>query len=158
MNNLNLKQNHIYIMRLNKLLKISLISLILVFVGFLILIIPKINQEIPVIEILNFSTDKNTYSSHEEMKILVLLKSPKEIENVTLNVWGIKPYSYAYINESKTLNLKRGENEIVFLTKTPYCTSGCGGVHPGPYEIYVKVFVNGKETANSSTKINLVQG
>jgi hypothetical protein len=139
--------------------KVGLIALILaVSIGFLVFKIPKTNQEIPVIEILSFSTDKNTYSSHEEMKILLLLKSSKEIENITVNVWGIKPYNYAYINESKTLNLKRGENEIVFLARTPYCTSGCGGVYPGLYDLYAEVFMNDEKIANTTTKINLVQG
>jgi len=139
--------------------KVGLISLILaVSIGFLIFKIPKTNQEIPVIEILSFSTDKDTYSSNEEIRIFVSLKTSKEMENVTVNVWGIKPYNYAYINESKTLNLKRGENEIVFLAKTPYCTSGCGGVRPGPYNLYVEVFANGEEMANTTTKINLIQG
>jgi hypothetical protein len=80
------------------------------------------------------------------------------MENITVNVWGIKPYNYAYINESKTLNLKRGENEIVFLARTPYCTSGCGGVYPGLYDLYAEVFMNDEKIANTTTKINLVQG
>jgi hypothetical protein len=113
------------------------------------------NQEI---EILKFTTDKKTYGSYEEMKISVLLKSPKDVENVAINVFGIMPRVYAYVNESKIVNLKEGENEIVFLTKTPYCTSGCGGVYPGPYDLYAKVFFKGEEVTNSTTTINLVQG
>jgi hypothetical protein len=145
-------------MRITELLKVGLISLI--FLAILILNSSRFgnNQETSSIEILNFSTDKKTYGSYEDMKISVLLRSPKKFENVTINVFGIRPRVYAYINESKIVDLEEGKNEIVFLAKTPYCTSGCGGVYPGPYDLFVKVFVNGEEMSTSTTKINLVQG
>jgi hypothetical protein len=145
-------------MRITELLKVGLISLI--FLAILILNSSRFgnNQETSSIEILNFSTDKKTYGSYEDMKISVLLRSLKNFENVTINVFGIRPRVYAYINESKIVNLEEGKNEIVFLAKTPYCTSGCGGVYPGPYDLFVKVFVNGEEMTTSTTKINLVQG
>ncbi|MEM5879139.1 MAG: hypothetical protein QXU74_01460 [Candidatus Aenigmatarchaeota archaeon] len=115
-------------------------------------------QETSEIEILNFTTDKNTYSSYEDMKISLLIKSSKDLENVTIRVWGIKPRNYAYINDSKIVNLKEGENEITFTEKTPYCTSGCGGVYPGPYDLNAEVWINGKSVANSTKTINLVKG
>jgi hypothetical protein len=145
-------------MRLSQFLQISFLFSIALILS--LIFIPNLNLETKnrQIEILNFTTDKKTYGSYEEMKILVLLKSPKDVENVTINVFGIRPRVYAYVNESKIVNLKEGENEIVFLAKTPYCTSGCGGVYPGPYDLYAKVFFNGKEVTNSTTTINLAQG
>jgi hypothetical protein len=147
-------------MPVTEFLKLGSISAFLVFFSIFILTSSHFtsNQETSNVEVLNFSTDKKTYGSYEDMKISVLLKSSKNLENVSVNVFGIRPRVYAYVNETKIVNLKKGENEVVFLAKTPYCTSGCGGVYPGPYDLYVKVFVNGEEIANSKTTINLVQG
>ncbi len=108
------------------------------------------------IEIAMLTTDKNTYGSHEDMKVSVLIRSSKSFENVTVSLSGIKPYNHAYVKESKIVNLFQGENEIVFYVKTPYCTSGCGGVYPGPYDINAEILINGEQVANSSTKVNLV--
>jgi hypothetical protein len=151
------QKKSILIMLTNNFIKATLILSLIIVGSILASSITKntINQKV---EIVSFETDKKVYRSNEEMKIFVFLKSSKEFENVTVNVYGIIPRAYAYINESKTVNLKNGENRIVFQTKTPYCTSGCGGVNPGSYDLYVKVFIDGKEVTNSTTKINLVQG
>lgn len=140
---------------LNKVLIAFAISTIVLIVA----ILPNMQnnkQDESFVQIINFTTDKKTYSSFEEMKIFVKLISKKDLENVTLKVWGIKPRNYAYINESKTLNLKKGENEIIFLAKTPYCTSGCGGVYPGPYDLFLEVESESKIVAKSSLTINLI--
>jgi len=110
----------------------------------------------PQLQITEFKTDKNTYSSYEEMKISLKLKSSEDLENVTIVVWGIKPRNYAYVNVSKNVDLKKGENEFFISAKTPRCTSGCGGVYPGPYELNAEVWFNGKALANSNLRINLV--
>ncbi len=110
----------------------------------------------PGIEIATLTTDKDTYGSHEDMEVSVLVRSSESLENATVSLSGIKPYNRAYVKESKTVNLSRGENEIVFNAKTPYCTSGCGGVYPGPYDINAEILINGEQVANSSTTINLV--
>ncbi|MEM7816005.1 MAG: hypothetical protein QXN71_02720 [Candidatus Aenigmatarchaeota archaeon] len=115
-------------------------------------------QQSPEIGILSFTTDKPTYSSHEEMKISVIVRSSVNIENATAKVYGIKPYNHAYVNELKIVNLSKGDNEITFFAKTPYCTSGCGGVYPGPYNLTAEILVNGELVANSTTTINLVKG
>ncbi|MEM5836383.1 MAG: hypothetical protein QXY24_01455 [Candidatus Aenigmatarchaeota archaeon] len=138
---------------------IPIFASIIVITILLMSTYPKMieSQKHPEIEILNFATDKNTYSSYEDMKISLLIKSSKDLENVTIRVWGIKPRNYAYINDSKIVNLKEGENEITFTEKTPYCTSGCGGVYPGPYDLNAEVWINGKSVANSTKTINLVK-
>ncbi|MEM7821470.1 MAG: hypothetical protein QXX38_01510 [Candidatus Aenigmatarchaeota archaeon] len=92
------------------------------------------------------------------MKIFLVLKASKNLENVSIKIWGIKPRNYAYVDLSKTVNLMVGENKIAFTTKTPFCTSGCGGVFPGPYELYAEVFVENEKVSNSSLTINLVKG
>ncbi|MEM5870219.1 MAG: hypothetical protein QXR09_03600, partial [Candidatus Aenigmatarchaeota archaeon] len=91
---------------------IPIFASIIVITILLMSTYPKMieSQKHPEIEILNFATDKNTYSSYEDMKISLLIKSSKDLENVTIRVWGIKPRNYAYINDSKIVNLKEGEN------------------------------------------------
>ncbi len=110
----------------------------------------------PGIEIAMLTTDKNTYGSHEDMRVSVLIRSSESLEKATVSLSGIKPYNRAYVKESKIVNLSQGENEIVFNAKTPYCTSGCGGVYPGPYDLNVEILITGGLVVNSSTTINLV--
>lgn len=112
-------------------------------------------QEIPNAEIIKFATNKKTYGSYEEMKISVIVRSSKNFQ-AKVNVSGIKPHSHAYINDSRLVNLTTGENEITFFEKTPHCTSGCGGVYPGPYDLNVEIFVKETLVADSITTINLV--
>ena len=87
------------------------------------------NSSIPVqetgkieVQILNFSTDKSTYSSKETLKATVIINSSAQLNDVRVNLWGIKPRGYAYINDTKIVNLSAGKNEITFLATTPYCT------------------------------------
>lgn len=116
----------------------------------------KANEATQTIEIIKFVTDKEKYGSYEEMKVYATIKSSENFENVKINIFGIKPYNYAYINDSKTVNLTTGENEIIFSEKTPHCTSGCGGVYPGSYNLYIEVFLSGELVSNSSTTIELI--
>ncbi len=104
----------------------------------------------------SFTTDKETYGSEEDMKITIIIHSDAEIKNLTARVSGIKPYRTAFIDNSKTVDVVSGDNEIIFSEKTPYCTSGCGGVYPGPYNLNAEIFINGEMAANSTTTINLV--
>ncbi|MEM5793191.1 MAG: hypothetical protein QXY45_02425 [Candidatus Aenigmatarchaeota archaeon] len=108
------------------------------------------------IDIIDFRTDKDTYSSFEEIRISLLIKSSGNFQDVQVNVLGIKPRQYYYINESKIINLTKGYNEISFISKTPHCTSGCGGVYPGPYNITSEVLLNGKFVCNKTIQINLI--
>jgi hypothetical protein len=142
-------------------------SIIAIPIGLLILLalfIPrylsdtKMNEKLQAVEITKFTTDKEKYGSYEEMKIYVTIKSSKNFGNVKVNVFGIKPHNYAYINDSKIVNLTTGENEIIFSEKTPYCTSGCGGVYPGPYNLHAEVFLDEKLISTSFTTIELVSG
>lgn len=105
--------------------------------------------------ILEFSTDKEIYSSFEDMYVRIVIFSESQLNNVSIQLIGIKPRQYAYVNDSKQITLLAGRNEVLFVEKTPYCTSGCGGVYPGPYQIEVRVYHRGKLIANSSKTIHL---
>ncbi len=105
--------------------------------------------------ILSVSTDKNEYGSHEEAIITVAAMVSENIEGVTVKVWGITPYSKNYIESEKIVDLIEGENLIEFVEITPYCTAGCGGVYPGPYDLHALIELNGKEIAKTKTSIIL---
>ena len=84
------------------------------------------NSSIPVqetgkieVQILNFSTDKSTYSSKETLKATVIINSSIQLNGVRVNLWGIKPRGHAYINDTKIVNLSAGENEITFPSYYP---------------------------------------
>ena len=108
------------------------------------------------IKISEFSTNKETYGSYEEMIVSVVVVSSKNLKNVTINLFGIQPYRFAYINESKTVDIAAGKTQISFAVKTPSCTSGCGGVYPGSYEIHTEVLIDGMVVAKSTKNITLV--
>ena len=108
------------------------------------------------LEIKEFKTDKKTYGSYEEIQFTVKIISNQNVKNAEVKITGIKPYSYPYINQSNTVNLSLGENNFTFKAKTPNCTSGCGGVYPGPYDVYLDIFINGSLIKNEKTIINLV--
>jgi hypothetical protein len=104
---------------------------------------------------ISVSTDKEEYTSYEEIKIVVSAVSSKEIENATVKVWGITPYSRNHIESEKKVQLNEGETVIEFTETAPACTSGCGGVFPGPYNIKVLIQKDETELANAKTGIVL---
>lgn len=103
------------------------------------------------------STDKGVYGSNEQVLIRVMVLSPSNLSNVTFNIWGIRPGNTAHINQSRVVNLKQGPNDFVIPATTPHCTSGCGGVYPGPYKIFAELWFDG-EMAGANTTITLEQG
>jgi hypothetical protein len=114
------------------------------------------SREPLLISIVSFSSDKPTYGSSEQMVFSVVLNSSGPAENAVINIFGIKPYRYAYINDTKLVALESGINIINFTETAPYCTAGCGGVYPGPYEIHANIFVGDVLVANATTTITLV--
>jgi hypothetical protein len=115
----------------------------------------KTEPETVQVEIKDFTTDKDIYGSNEELRASSTVLSPGGIKGVMIKLIGIKPNNYAYINSSQTVDLNSGENEIIFIVITPHCTSGCGGVYPGPYDLNVEVFVEEKLVASSTVSITL---
>jgi len=107
------------------------------------------------LEIKDFSTDKKTYGSFEEIKAYLTVVSSGEAEEVLIKLTGIKPRNHAYINSSQTVHLDSGENKIIFSVTTPRCTSGCGGVAAGPYDLNAEIFIKEDMAASSVISINL---
>ncbi|MFH1294755.1 MAG: hypothetical protein ABIH90_02320 [Candidatus Aenigmatarchaeota archaeon] len=99
---------------------------------------------------ISVETNKAVYGSYEGVLVKVVVVSPSDLDG-TLKVWGIRPGSFAHINQTKSVNLKKGENEFVFQAQTPKCTSGCGGVYPGPYQVVAELWIDGKPTVTNTT-------
>ncbi|MEM0360609.1 MAG: hypothetical protein QXK06_04720 [Candidatus Diapherotrites archaeon] len=104
----------------------------------------------------SISTDKNQYGSNEKATITVTASVSESLKNAKIKIWGIKPYSKNYIESEKVVDLSEGQNTIEFVETTPYCTAGCGGVFPGPYDLFTSVEFNGLELAKAKTEITLV--
>ncbi len=103
---------------------------------------------------LKIFTDKEIYKQGEEIRINVSFFSPQELESVQIKVSGIKARYGDYISLEKTLNLKKGENVIEFLSRVPYCSS-CTGVSPGEHEIKVEIIFNDTVLASASKNITI---
>ncbi len=106
---------------------------------------------------LSILTDRNEYGSNEEAVITVVANSSKNIEGAVVKVWGIAPYGSNYIEVQKIFDLIEGENRAKFVAETPYCTSGCGGVYPGPYDLYASIEYNGEELTGGIITIMLTK-
>jgi len=107
------------------------------------------------IEIIEFRTDKDTYSSRENVEISIKITSSED-RQVTAKIKGIQPLNRPHIESSKKVDIGEGENKINFNEKTPYCTSGCGGVSPGEYNLDIEILDGEEIIVNSTTTINLV--
>ncbi len=115
------------------------------------------NIEEPLaVSIVSFTSDEQVYGSSDKMVFSIVINSSAAVENASISIHGIKPYRRAYVDDTKTAALDFGTNSINFTETAPYCTSGCGGVYPGPYEINAQVFVDDVIVANSSITVNLV--
>ncbi len=109
------------------------------------------------IEIQNFKSDKDTYGSREKIQFSLLLLSNNDIKEAEIKINGIQPYQYAYINKSKMISLNQGENTIIIEAEAPTCTSGCGGVRPGPYDIVADILINNEIIESEIIIINLTE-
>ena len=116
-------------------------------------------EEHLLVSIVSFSTDKQTYGSSEPINMTVVLNSSGYAEELRVHVFGIKPnVNFYYINRYKFANVSAGENTVILNATTPYCTAGCAGVYPGPYELYAEVIAGSEILSNASTVITLVSG
>ena len=112
----------------------------------------------PEIEILEFSTDKNTYASNEEIKASLVVESSEQVNAVKVNLLGVLVGGTYRVSAEREMDLAMGEKRIEISAMTPYCTSGCGGVHPGEYDVKVEIEKDWEVLAEASLKINLVKG
>jgi hypothetical protein len=104
-----------------------------------------------------FGTDKKSYSSREKIFFSVNIVAERDVENAQVKVSGIKPYQTPYINEIRPVNLKKGENKIIVEAIAPSCTTGCGGIYPGAYDVIAELFVENILIDRSTSSINLVE-
>ncbi len=109
------------------------------------------------VKITEFNTDKPTYSSYEEIELKINLLAETEIKNAEIRVAGIQPHQIAYLKEEKIIDLPKGESTILIESQAPSCTSGCGGVYPGPYDITVELLVEDNLIDSRTTTIELVE-
>lgn len=108
------------------------------------------------VRITELKTDKAEYGSRETVIFTLYIDSKIDIRITEIKISGIKPSNIAYINETETRYIKKGENEIVIEVKTPSCTSGCGGVNPGSYTITAEMSADNKILSVAETRLNLV--
>jgi len=103
-------------------------------------------------------TDRQSYGSDEDILITVDIESNKAVQDAEIRVWGITVEGTSRIESSQKVELKTGQNSFLFSEKTPYCTSGCGGIKPGKYAVKAALFVEGGQVAETETFIELTQG
>ncbi|MGM5482670.1 MAG: hypothetical protein ACQESF_04370 [Nanobdellota archaeon] len=111
-------------------------------------------NDIENIEIANFTTDNNVYGSKQKIRAVAVVKSSDNIKLKT-RFHGIQPYRFPHIEQLKAVNLTAGENKINFTATTPYCTSGCGGVYPGYYQVSVELINKTGLLASKNISIRL---
>lgn len=107
------------------------------------------------IKIGDFLSDKNIYGSREKIYFTLEIWSESNIEKALIKIKGIEPYNYAYINKSKEIILYPGKNTFVVEAEAPSCTSGCGGVSSGAYDIHSEIIINNQTIDRAEITINL---
>lgn len=120
---------------------------------------PTVQENVALeIQVTGFSTDKNVYSSSQQLKAAIALNASKAAGGITARLHGINAKGSDKVDETKTIDLNAGKNTIEFLETTPYCTAGCGGVFPGPYQLLIEISDESGMLAQASATIELVKG
>ena len=112
----------------------------------------------PEAEIPAFLTSKEVYSSKEELNITVVINSTLGVDGIEVRLYGIQARGRNWIDRTTAIDLNKGRNTLVFNETTPNCTSGCGGIYPGPYDLNIELWAGGKLLAKASKAIELVKG
>jgi hypothetical protein len=101
-----------------------------------------LNSYSDLINITDFSTDKEIYQSKEKMNLTLDVYCSKNLENVDVKIFGIKDRGNNYkLNIKKVVNLTSGLNSLSFSYNTPSCY-GCAGINPGFYNLTASVSYN----------------
>lgn len=109
------------------------------------------------IEIECITTDKDTYHSNDIMNITVVLKSSTDVDDVYINVSGIRNKRGGNLLFKETVtNLTSGLNNVTFIYKTPACSS-CSGIDPGTYHFNTSVVYGNETVANATYSVFLEQ-
>ena len=103
------------------------------------------------ISLKNVSADKAVYHSSDLMNLTVAIYSESDLENVTVAAEGIN----GRLNTEKTVDLKKGINEVSFTYTLPRCNV-CGGISAGDYNMVCTVRYK-NITIEDSTIINIQQ-
>jgi len=106
------------------------------------------------------SVEKTRYTANEIINFNVTIFSNKDLENVSVHVYGIKSrQGENLIDDVKILNITKGKTTMNYSVKAPYCTHGCGArYYPGEYALYAEVKYVEKGinfTSNMSAVVNL---
>jgi cytochrome c biogenesis protein CcdA len=94
--------------------------------------------------ILTISTEKDVFRSNEIMNVHVEFNSTKEGRG-QLRVSGIKNFfGRAFINETREVAFRKGENLFDFVFRTPSCEE-CSALSPGVYTVNATIYFGGRE-------------
>ncbi|MDY6964764.1 MAG: hypothetical protein SVM80_02170 [Halobacteriota archaeon] len=128
--------------------------MVLVCIGCIALAVEALPHLLPVSVEVEVMTDKEVYHSDNPMKIVVSLHASKEIDDVRIDLEGIKNKRGTHkLIKSTSENLTSGVNNVTFDFITPPC-SLCAGLDPGAYYINATVVYDNK-TANATHTITL---
>ncbi len=107
------------------------------------------------ISIQKLTTDKESYYSNETMLVSLEIFSENDINNVRVNVSGIEnSFGRSMIEEGRIIDLKKGNNTVEFVFKTPSCEE-CSALSPGQYMINASVENENGILRNISKPVNL---
>jgi len=107
------------------------------------------------VEIVSITPDKTVYYSGNTMKLDIMLKASKALQNVTIRITGLKnSVGQVLLNKSMVVSLVKGINNVTFKYKMPYC-SPCMKLDPGIYPINVTVLYNDGVIAKGTENITL---
>ena len=95
------------------------------------------------VTLVTLTTDTDTYRSSEEMTITVNITASRDVDITIVNISGIKnTFERNMLDDSKTVQLKEGNNTVQFTFDTPEC-GDCAGVAAGDHTIYANVEIDG---------------
>ena len=128
------------------------VPMIILGIIFLVFIAVSLEQAgVEKIYIKNISTDKAVYHSSDVMNLSLSIYSNSDLENVTVTANGINKK----FNAAKTLELKKGSNDVSFIYTLPRCNV-CGGISAGDYNL--SCIISYKNiSVEASTMINIQQ-
>lgn len=108
------------------------------------------NDSSPVTSV-TLTTNNDTYRSSEEIVITVDITASRDVDVTLVNISGIKnTFERNILEDSKTVQLKEGDNTVQFTFETPAC-GDCSGIPAGDHTIYANVEIDGIQYNATST-------
>jgi len=118
---------------------------------------PQLEGTVTGVQISEFTLNKETFSSNDEVQATIVIETGMEITGASARLYGIKASGINRIDSLNITDLLEGKNTVEFNTKTPNCTTGCGGVYPGQYGLTVEIIKDGEVLATSTKTIGLTE-